>query len=128
MTASKNAELRGSTAIVQMRRVIHNNSTCVCLRLPVAAITQERRDASVDLWPALDATGNREEQLNRLQEMQIMTKGMRSSYTRDAKTKWVQIDVLTYRIVPKIVILLFVLIKACSRTRGHNFKAGARAE
>ena len=49
MTASKNAELLGSTAIVRMRRVIHNNSTCVCLRLPVAAITQERKNASVDL-------------------------------------------------------------------------------
>ena len=37
-----------------LRRVIHDKSTCacVCLRLPVASITQKRRDASVDLWPA----------------------------------------------------------------------------
>ena len=51
--ASKRSELIGNADILRMRRVIHNNSTCVCLRIPVAAITQKRRNASVDLWPAL---------------------------------------------------------------------------
>ena len=50
--ASKRSELIGNAEIVRMRCVIHNNSTCVCLRLPVAAITQKRKDASFDLWPA----------------------------------------------------------------------------
>ena len=54
--ASKRSELIGNADILRMRRVIHNNSTCVCLRIPVAAITQKRRNASVDLWPALDIT------------------------------------------------------------------------
>ena len=52
--ASKRSELLGNEDILRMRRVIHNNSTCVCLRIPVAAITQKRKNASVDLWPALD--------------------------------------------------------------------------
>ena len=52
--ASKRSELLGNADILRMRRVIHNNSTCVCLRIPVAAITQKRKNASVDLWPALD--------------------------------------------------------------------------
>ena len=39
--ASKRSELIGNAEIVRMRCVIHNNSTCVCLRLPVAAITQK---------------------------------------------------------------------------------------
>ena len=43
MLASKLSELIGNAEIVRMRRVIHNNSTCVCLRLPVAAITQKRK-------------------------------------------------------------------------------------
>ena len=51
--ASKRSELLGNADILRMRRVIHNDSTCVCLRIPVAAITQKRKDASVDLWPAL---------------------------------------------------------------------------
>ena len=51
--ASKHSELIGNADILRMRRVIHNNSTCVCLRIPVAAITQKRKNASVDLWPAL---------------------------------------------------------------------------
>ena len=51
--ASKRSELIGNAAIVRKRRVIHNKSTCVCLRLPIAAITQKRTDASFDLWPAL---------------------------------------------------------------------------
>ena len=51
--ASKRSELLGNAEILRMRRVIHNNSTCVCLRIPVAAITQKRKNASVDLWPAL---------------------------------------------------------------------------
>ena len=50
--ASKRSELIGNAAIVRNRRVIHNKSTCVCLRLPVAAITQRHRDASFDLSPA----------------------------------------------------------------------------
>ena len=50
--ASKRSELLGNADILRMRRVIHNNSTCVCLRIPVAAITQKRKNASVDLWPA----------------------------------------------------------------------------
>ena len=51
--ASKCSELVGNAEIVRMRRVFNNNSTCVCLRLPVAAITQKRKNASFDLWPAL---------------------------------------------------------------------------
>ena len=51
--ASKRAELIGNAEILRMRSVIHKNSTCVCLRLPVAAITQKRKNANVDLWPAL---------------------------------------------------------------------------
>ena len=51
--ASKRSELIGNADILRMRRVIHNNSTGVCLRIPVAAITQKRKNASVDLWPAL---------------------------------------------------------------------------
>ena len=51
--ASKRSEFIGNAEILRMRRVIHDKSTCVCLRIPVAAITQKRRDASVDLWPAL---------------------------------------------------------------------------
>ena len=50
--ASKCSELLGNTEILRMRRIIHK-STCVCLHLPVATITQKRRDASFDLWPAL---------------------------------------------------------------------------
>ena len=41
--ASKRSELIGNTDILRMRHVIQNNSTCVCLRLPVAAITQKRK-------------------------------------------------------------------------------------
>ena len=43
--ASKRSKLLGDADI-------HNDSTCVCLRIPVAAITQKRNNASVDLWPA----------------------------------------------------------------------------
>ena len=50
--ASKRSELLGNADILRMRRVIHNDSTCVCWRIPVAAITQKRKNASVDLWPA----------------------------------------------------------------------------
>ena len=50
--ASKRSEMLRNADIFRMRRVIHNDSTCVCLRIPVAAITQKRKDASVDLWPA----------------------------------------------------------------------------
>ena len=49
--ASKRSELLGNADILRMRRVIHNNLTCVCLRIPVAAITQTRKNASVNLWP-----------------------------------------------------------------------------
>ena len=56
--ASKRSELIGNAAIVRKRSVIHNKSTCVCLRLPVAAITQKRRGASFDLWPALHSIGS----------------------------------------------------------------------
>ena len=35
--ASKRSQLIGNTAIVRKRRVIHKKSTCVCLRLSVAA-------------------------------------------------------------------------------------------
>ena len=35
--APKRAQLIGNTAIVRKRRVIHKKSTCVCLRLSVAA-------------------------------------------------------------------------------------------
>ena len=41
--ASKRSELLGNADILRMRRVIHNDSTCVCLRIPVAAITQKRK-------------------------------------------------------------------------------------
>ena len=41
--ASKCSELIGNAEIVRIRRVVHNHSTCVCLRLPVAAITQKRK-------------------------------------------------------------------------------------
>ena len=54
--ASKRSELLGNADIFRMRRVIHKTSTCVCLRIPVAAITQKRKNASVDLWPALLST------------------------------------------------------------------------
>ena len=50
--ASKRSQLIGNTAIVRKRRVIHKKSTCVCLRLSVAAFTRKRRDARFDLWPA----------------------------------------------------------------------------
>ena len=49
---STSDDMNISEDILRMRRVIHNNSTCVCLRIPVAAITQNRKNASVDLWPA----------------------------------------------------------------------------
>ena len=51
--ASKRPELIGNTAIVRIPRVIHNKSTCVCLRLSVAAFTRKRKDARFDLWPDL---------------------------------------------------------------------------
>ena len=41
--ASKCSELIGNAEIVRMRRLIHNYSTCVSLRLPVAVITQKRK-------------------------------------------------------------------------------------
>ena len=41
--ASKRSELIGNAEILRMRRVIHNNLTCVCLRLPVAAIMRGRK-------------------------------------------------------------------------------------
>ena len=41
--ASKRSELIGNADILRMRRVIHNDSTYVCLRIPVAAITQKRK-------------------------------------------------------------------------------------
>ena len=56
--ASKRSELIGNAAIVRKRRVIHNKSTCVCLCLPVAVITQTRRNASFDLWPALNVVND----------------------------------------------------------------------
>ena len=45
--ASKRSQLIGNTAIVRKRCVglIHKKSTCVCLRLSVAAFTRKRRDA-----------------------------------------------------------------------------------
>ena len=52
--ASKRSQLIGNTAIVRKRCVIHKKSTCVCLRLSVAAFTRKRRDARFDLWPALE--------------------------------------------------------------------------
>ena len=55
--ASKRSELLGNADILRMHRVIQNYSTCVCLRIPVAN-TQKRKNASVDLWPALDFTGD----------------------------------------------------------------------
>ena len=54
--ASKRSQLIGNTAIVRKRCVIHRKSTCVCLRLSVAAFTRKRRDARFDLWPALNDT------------------------------------------------------------------------
>ena len=42
---------RRKAAIVRKRRVIHQKSTCVCLRHSVA--TRKREDARFDLWPAL---------------------------------------------------------------------------
>ena len=62
--ASKCSELIGNADILRMRRVIHNNSTCVCLRIPVAAITQKRKNASVDLWPALNAKSVKKQRIN----------------------------------------------------------------
>ena len=53
MPASKRSQLIGNTAIVRKRCVIHKKSTCVCLRLSVAAFTRKRMDARFDLWPAL---------------------------------------------------------------------------
>ena len=50
--AYKRSQLIGNTAIVRKRCVIHKKSTCVCLRLSVAAFTRKRRDARFDLWPA----------------------------------------------------------------------------
>ena len=50
--ASKRSQLIGNTAIVRKRCVIHTRSTCVCLRLSVAAFTRKRMDARFDLWPA----------------------------------------------------------------------------
>ena len=41
--ASKRSELIGNVEIVRMRRVIHNNSTCVCSRCRDYAETQERK-------------------------------------------------------------------------------------
>ena len=52
--ASKRSQLIGNTAIVRKSCVIHKKSTCVCLRLSVAAFTRKRRDARFDLWPALN--------------------------------------------------------------------------
>ena len=50
--ASKRSVLIGNAAIVRKRRVIHNKSTCVCLRLPVAVIYADTLECKVDLWPA----------------------------------------------------------------------------
>ena len=47
--ASKRFVLIGNEEIVRKRRIIHNKSTCLCVRLPVAAITQKHRDASFDM-------------------------------------------------------------------------------
>ena len=47
--ASKHSQLIGNTAIVRKCGVILKKSTCVCLRLSVAAFTQKRRDARFDL-------------------------------------------------------------------------------
>ena len=52
--ASKHSELIGNAAIVWKRSIIHKKSTCVCLRLPVAAIYAETQERKVDLWPALE--------------------------------------------------------------------------
>ena len=52
--ASKCSELIGNAAIVRKRSVIHNKSTCVCLRLPVAASYAEAQERKVVLWSALD--------------------------------------------------------------------------
>ena len=49
----KRSELIGNAAIVRKRCVIHKKSTCVCLRLPVAASYVEAQELKVDLWPAL---------------------------------------------------------------------------
>ena len=51
--ASKRSELIGNTAIVLKRRVTHKRSTCVCLRLTVAAIYADTQECQVDLLPAL---------------------------------------------------------------------------
>ena len=42
-----------NAAFVRKCRVIHKKSTCVCLRLSVAAFTRKHREARFDLWPAL---------------------------------------------------------------------------
>ena len=70
--ASKRSELLGNADILRMRRVIHKTSTCVCLRIPVAAITQKRKNASVDLWPALDTVCQAAKQHEAVQ-MQVCT-------------------------------------------------------
>ena len=47
--AFKRSELIGNAAIVLKRRVVHKKSTCVCLRLPVAARNAETQERKVDL-------------------------------------------------------------------------------
>ena len=47
MLASKRSELIGNAAIVRKRSVIHKKSTCVCLRLPVAAKNAETQGRPV---------------------------------------------------------------------------------
>ena len=86
--ASKRSQLIGNTAIVRKRCVIHNKSTCVCLRLSVVAFTRKRRDARFDLWPALGQPAIFWEQFN-------WTSDTRNKHV----TEYAQIDFLLTRTV-----------------------------
>ena len=50
--ASKRSELIGKRSGCSKAPRNLQKSTCVCLRLSVAAFTRKRRDAMFDLWPA----------------------------------------------------------------------------
>ena len=53
--ASKRSELIGKRSDCSKAPRNPQKSTCVCLRISVAAFTRKRRDAWLDLWPALQS-------------------------------------------------------------------------
>ena len=87
MLAPKRFELIGNAAIVRKRSVIHNKSTCVCLRLPVAAGNAETQGRPV--------AGSRDD-LNDAREV-IVPKFTGTLFHNFLKRKWIANDLNTIR-------------------------------